>query len=149
MSKRDSSSVSVGNIGSCKALFKQTPINVCKEGALRFSVLRFGYFFDRVFGFCVKRCRFQFRFWCSMRLADFSFFSIWFSVFVKNTQRFFGFGTQCVFWFLPIFFPVWTYLGIQFSMRFSVLADFACRFAVLDEVFFGFAVSSIPQCPPP
>ena len=128
MPKRDSSSVSLGNIGSCKALFKQTPINVCKEGALRFSVLRFGYFFDRVFGFCVKRCRFQFRFWCSMRFADFSFFSIWFSVFVKNTQRFFGFGTQCAFWFLPIFFlfgPIWVYsfvCGFRFwPILFAVL----------------------------
>ena len=33
-------------------------------------------------------------------------------------------------------------------MRFSVLADFVYGFAVLDEIFFGFAVSSIPQCPP-
>ena len=33
-------------------------------------------------------------------------------------------------------------------MQFSVLADFVCGFAVLDEIFFGFAVSSIPQCPP-
>ena len=33
-------------------------------------------------------------------------------------------------------------------MRFSVLADFVSGFAVLDEFFFGFAVSSIPQCPP-
>ena len=89
-----------------------------------------------------------FRFWCSMRFADFSFFSIWFSVFVKNTQRFFGFGTQCVFWFLPIFFPIWTYLGVQFCIWFSVLAYFVCGFVILDEVFFGFAVPSIPQCPP-
>ena len=34
-------------------------------------------------------------------------------------------------------------------MRFSVLADFVCGFAVLKEFFFSFAVSSIPQCPPP
>ena len=52
-------------------------------------------------------------------------------------------------------------------MRFSVLVDFVCDFAVLDEIFFGFAqprpqglllddfkmadrlaVSNIPQCPP-
>ena len=33
-------------------------------------------------------------------------------------------------------------------MRFSVLVDFVCGFAVLDEIFFGFAVSNIPQCPP-
>ena len=52
------------------------------------------------------------------------------------------------FWFFLFFIPIWTYLGIQFSMRFSVLADFACGFAVLDEFFFGFALSSIPQCPP-
>ena len=30
-------------------------------------------------------------------------------------------------------------------MRFSVLAEF---FAVLDDYFFGFAVSNTPQCPP-
>ena len=38
-------------------------------------------------------------------------------------------------------------MGIQFCIRFSVLADFVGGFAVLDEFFFGFAVSSIPQCP--
>ena len=36
------------------------------------------------------------------------------------------------------FFPISTYL-----------ADFVCGFAVLEEFFFGSAVSSIPQCPPP
>ena len=34
-------------------------------------------------------------------------------------------------------------------MRFSVLAKFLCGFAVLDDFFFGFAVSNTPQCPPP
>ena len=29
-----------------------------------------------------------FRFWCSLWFADFSFFSIWFSVFLKNTSGF-------------------------------------------------------------
>ena len=38
-------------------------------------------------------------------------------------------------------------MGIQFCMRFSVLADFVCGFAVLDDFFFGFAVSSIPNAP--
>ena len=33
-------------------------------------------------------------------------------------------------------------------MRFSVLADFFGGFADLDDFFFGFAVSHIPQCPP-
>ena len=81
-----------------------------------------------------------------MRFSYFSYFSIWFSVFVKNNSGFSVFVPNVVF---PIFFPIWTYLGIHFCMQFSVLADFVCGFAVLDEFFFGFAVSSIPQCPPP
>ena len=84
-----------------------------------------------------------------MRFADFSFFSIWFSVVVKNTSSFSVLVTSVVFAFSYFIFPIWTYLGIQFCMRFSVLADFVCGFAVLDEFFFGFAVSTIPQCPPP
>ena len=47
------------------------------RGALGFSVLRFWLFFRSVF-----------RFWWSLLFADFSFFSIWFSVFVKNTSGF-------------------------------------------------------------
>ena len=47
------------------------------RGALGFSVLRFWLFFRSVF-----------RFWWSLRFVDFSFFSIWFSVFVKNTSSF-------------------------------------------------------------
>ena len=46
------------------------------------------------------------RFWWSLRFADFSFFSIWFSVFVKNTSGFsvlvpdvvFGFSYFVLFW---------------------------------------------------
>ena len=83
-----------------------------------------------------------------MRFADFSFFSIWFSVFVKNTSGFSVLVPNVVFSFSYFFFPIWRYLGIQFCLGFSVLADFVCGFAVLDEFFFGFAVSSIPQCPP-
>ena len=102
------------------------------RGALGFSVFRFS-------------CHKTFRFWCSMRFADVSFFSIWFSVFVKkNTSGFSVLVPNVVFGF-PIFFPIWTYLGIQFCMRFSVLDDFVCGFVVLDEFFFGFAVSSIPK----
>ena len=33
-------------------------------------------------------------------------------------------------------------------MRFSVLAEFFGGFAVLDDFFFDFAVSNIPQCTP-
>ena len=56
------------------------------RGTLGFSILRFWLFFRSVFGFCAKRLRF--RFWCSLRFAGFSFFSIWLSVFVENTSDF-------------------------------------------------------------
>ena len=82
-----------------------------------------------------------------MRFADFTCFRICFSVFIKKTSGFLVLVPNVVFGF-PIFFPIWTYLGIPFCMPFSVLADFVCAFAVLDEFFFGFAVSSIPQYPP-
>ena len=81
-----------------------------------------------------------FRFWCSMRFADFSFFSIWFSVFVKNTSGFsvlvpnvvFGFSNffsyldlfgytvlYAVFRFWPILFAI-----LQFWMNFSSVLRF-------------------------
>ena len=43
-------------------------------------------------------------------------------------------------WFLG--FPILSYL------QFSVLPEFVCGFAVLDDLFVGFAVSNISQCPP-
>ena len=67
-----------------------------------------------------------------MRFADFSSFSIWFSVFVKNISGFSVLVPNVVFLFFLFFFPFWTYLFIQFCMRFSVLADFVCGFEVLD-----------------
>ena len=72
-----------------------------------------------------------------MRFAGFSFFNVWFSVFVKNASGFSVLVPNVVFGF-SFFFPIWTYLGIQVCMRFSVLANFVCGFAVLDEYFFGF-----------
>ena len=57
------------------------------RGALGFSVLRFWLFFRSVFRFLLQKTS-VFRFWWSLRFADFSFFSIWFSVFVKNTSGF-------------------------------------------------------------
>ena len=55
-----------------------------------FGFCGFGYFFRSVLGFCAKKNRF-FRFCYSLRFADFPYFSIWFSVFVKNMIRYFGF----------------------------------------------------------
>ena len=52
-----------------------------------FSVLRFWLFFRSVFRFLLQKTS-VFRFWWSSRFADFSFFSIWFLVFVKNTGGF-------------------------------------------------------------
>ena len=48
---------------------------------------RFWLFFRSVFPFLCQKTS-VFRFGCSLRLAGFSFFSIWFSVFVKNTSDF-------------------------------------------------------------
>ena len=65
--------------------------------------------FGRFFGFCVKRLRFfGFGFQCGLRI--FRFFSIWFSVFVKNTSGFSVLIPDVLFGF-SYFFPIWTYLG--------------------------------------
>ena len=62
-----------------------------KRGHWDFRFCGFGYFLVRFFGFCAKKLRF----WCSLRFADFPFFSTWFSVFAKNTNGF----SRCGFWF--------------------------------------------------
>ena len=51
-----------------------------------FSILRFWLFIRSVFRsfFCQETS--VFRFWFSLQFADFPFFSIWFSVFLKNTN---------------------------------------------------------------
>ena len=80
-----------------------------------------------------------------MQFADFSFFSIWFSVFVKNTSGFSVLVLNVVFgfsYFLFLFGPIWVYSFVCGFRFWPILL------AVLDEFFFGFAVSSIPQCPP-
>ena len=79
--------------------------NCFERGALGFSVLRFWLFFRSVFRFLLQKTS-VFRFWWSLRFSDFSFFSIWFSVFVKNTNGFsvlvpdvvFGFSYFGLFW---------------------------------------------------
>ena len=50
------------------------------------------------------------------------------------------FGFSYFFSYLALF--MYTVLYAAFD-----LADFVCDFAVFNEFFFGFAVSSIPQCP--
>ena len=50
------------------------------KGALAFSVPRFWLLFISVLSF--------FGFWCSLWFVDFQSFSMWFSIFVKNTNRF-------------------------------------------------------------
>ena len=68
-----------GNIDQC-----HPKLSLIRGGHWDFRFCGLGYFLDRVFGFCVKRLRF----WWSLRFADFSFFSIWFSVFVENMSGF-------------------------------------------------------------
>ena len=50
-----------------------------------------------------------FRFWCSLRFADFPFFSTWFSVFAKNTNGFWDLISDAVFGFSYLI-----YLGFGF-----------------------------------
>ena len=57
------------------------------EGGIGIFGLRFWLCFRSVFRFLLQKTS-VFRFWWSLRFADFSFFSIWFSVFVKNTSGF-------------------------------------------------------------
>ena len=53
----------------------------------RRGTLDFWLFFRSVFRFLCQKTS-VFRFWCSLRFADFSFFSIWFSVFIENMSGF-------------------------------------------------------------
>ena len=94
------------------------------RGTLGFSVLRFWLSFRSVFRFLCQKTL-VFRFWCSLRFADFWFFSIRFSVFVENNSGFSVLLSNVV--------------CIRFWPNFL---------AILDDFFFGFAVSNIPQCPP-
>ena len=76
-----------------------------KRGTLGLSVLQFCLFFRSVFRFLLQKTSVS-RFWWSLRFADFSFFSIWFPVFAKNTSGFsvlvpdvvFGFSYFVLFW---------------------------------------------------
>ena len=71
----------VFSFGLCATLFNN---NCLAGGTSGFSVLRFWPFFTSVFRFLCQKTS-VFRFWCSPRFAAFSFFSIWFSVFVEVT----------------------------------------------------------------
>ena len=90
-------------------------------------------FLDRFF--CQKTS--VFRLWSSFRSTDFSFLSIRFSVFVENDSGFSVLLSNVVFGF--------SYFESKWGFRFW--PDFL---AVLDDFFFGFAVSNIgiPQCSP-
>ena len=75
-----------------------------------FSVLWFGPVYRSVFWFsCPKTSVFRFLF--SLRFVDFSFLSIWFSVFVKYTSGFSVLVSNVVFIFLILY-----YLGSVFSL---------------------------------
>ena len=71
----------------CSQRAKAALALVVRRGTLGFSVLRFWQFFRSVFRFLCQKTS-VFRFWCSFRFADFSFFSIRFSVFVENNNSF-------------------------------------------------------------
>ena len=110
--------------GSYYHLFKRCVNSVHKnadrdqnEGVLGFSVLRFQLFFRSVFWFLYQKTS-VFRFWCSLRFAVIPIFSIWFSVFSKNTS---GFRIWYPMQFSDLIsdavfdFSYLTYLGSSFS----------------------------------
>ena len=101
-------------------------------GTLGFSVLAIFLIGFSVFvpEFLAQKTFSVFRFWCSLRFADFSVFSIRFSVFVENNSG-----------FLVLLFNV-------VCIRFSVWPIFLAALRFWMTFFFGFAVSNIPQCPP-
>ena len=84
-----------------------------RRGALRFSILRFWLCLDRFFGFFYQKTS-VFRFWCSLQFAHIPFFSIWFSVFAKNTNGFSDLISYAVFGFSYL-----TYLGSGFLFDLS------------------------------
>ena len=154
-----------------RLVFYQLEFN--RRGALGFLVWRFWIFFWSVFRFLCQKTS-VFRFWCSIRFADFSFFSIWFLVFVKNTSGFSVLVPNVVLGFSYFFFLYLDLIGFRSLFDCTVMISNSwnashsywgpvlysvfgfgwfclrfCGFAVLNEFFFCFAVSSIPQCPPP
>ena len=80
-----------------------------------FSVLLFWLFFRSVFRFLLQKTS-VFRFWRSLRSADFSFFSIWFSVFVKNTSGFSVLVPDVVFGFF-YFVLFWVPVSVRFEQH--------------------------------
>ena len=90
-------------------------------------------------GFTVLRFLLQetsvFRFWWSLRFPDFSFFSIWFSVFVKNTSGFsvlvpdvvFGFSHFVLFW-VSVSVVLSTTSGVEFLACTHVTSGTTCYF---------------------
>ena len=84
---------------------------------LKREIFGFGCFLDRFFFRFLCQKTLVFRFWCSLRLADFSFFSIRFSVFVENNR-----GLTLL-------------LSYAVCIRFSVFAECFGSFAVLDDFF--------------
>ena len=77
-------------------------------------VLLFWLFFRSVFRFLCKKTS-VFRFWCSLQFEDFSFFSIWFSVFVKNTGSFSVLVSDVVFGFS--YFVLFGFRFLRFELQ--------------------------------
>ena len=88
-----------------------------------------------------------FRFWCSMRFADFLFFSMWFSVFVKNISGFSVLVPKCGFWFFLFF----SYLALfVYTVLYAVfgLGRFCLRFCGFGWIFLRFCGCFYTPMPP-
>ena len=81
-------------------------------GIFGFAVLAI---FGSVFRFLLQKTS-VFRFWSSLRFADFSFFSVWFSVFVKNSSGFSVLVPDVVFGF-SYFVLSWVPVSVRFEQH--------------------------------
>ena len=86
-----------------------------RRGHWDFWFCGFRYFFDRFFGFCVKRLQF-FGYGVQCGLRIFCFLVSGFQFCKKNTSAFLVLVPNVVCGFSYFFFPIWTYLGSTLSL---------------------------------
>ena len=82
-----------------------------KEG----GIFSFGYFVRSVFVWKTL----VFRFWCSLWFTDFPFFSIWFLVFMKNTNGFSVLISNMIFGFSYLTYFIWFWFLLDLSSNYA------------------------------
>ena len=88
-----------------------------KEG----GIFSFGYFVRSVFV-----CKtLVFRFWCSLWFTDFPFFSIWFLVFMKNTNGFSVLISNMILGFSYLTYFIWVFVSPRSEQQLHTSTDLA------------------------